>query len=80
MGCNLSDVIDECRIFDVNFKERKLNYTYESNYAREERLRQELIASLQSVINLTEELYRQDNLFQEYVGRALKAIIYKVKN
>lgn len=67
------------KILQVNFKERKLEYTYTHDFQKEEEMKVELCKKLSRCCELMTELYSDDKQFLEWLGRQVKAMTYKIK-
>lgn len=70
---------DTGKILDVDFKERKLNYSYTHNYVKEEQMKKDLCLSLAKACDLVKELYSDDKQWLEWFARQIKTISFKIK-
>ena len=66
-------------VYDVDFKNKKLNYSYSHSYKEEEAMKKELCEKLCRCADLFKALYSDDRQFLDYLGRQFKSMTYKLK-
>ena len=71
--------VEKGTIYQIDFKEKRLEYTYTCDFKREEQLKVELCKKLDRSCDIMKELYSDDRIYLEWLDRTMKQLIYKIK-